>query len=228
MSIGLKRLGWAAALMMGATAAQAGDGTAPSSGGWAPIWSGAYIGVHGGGAFAEDRTTKLNGALGGAHVGYNWQHGAVVFGVEADVGYGGLSHKWSRHGQYFDGVDTVTVDGNSSVNQEWNGSARGRLGYNLGPALLYLTAGLATSQIKLAADLTERVAGATVYTANFAKTFSFSGVVYGAGVDYRLTDTWIGRGEVLRTHYSQANDNIDAFTGFDITTIRAGLSYQFK
>ena len=55
--------------------------------------------------------------IGGVHVGYNWQSGARVFGVEGDVSFG-------------DGLDYLA-------------SLRARLGYAHDNLLLYVTAGVA-------------------------------------------------------------------------------------
>lgn len=68
-------------------------------------WEGFYAGAHAGGAWARTSTSDRNpangnagarftasptGFLGGIQAGYNWQRNAVVFGVEADLGYLGL------------------------------------------------------------------------------------------------------------------------------------------
>ena len=46
----------------------------------APIWTGLYIGAHGGGGWGEtgDEGIELGGGLGGLHGGYQWQSGAFV------------------------------------------------------------------------------------------------------------------------------------------------------
>jgi len=74
-------------------------------------WAGMYLGGHAGGAIDGDED-----AVGGAHLGYNWQDSQVVYGIEGDVSYG---------------EDTF-------------GSIRGRLGFAGGGSwLLYGTAGIA-------------------------------------------------------------------------------------
>src|SRR5665213_3175619 len=61
-------------------------------------WTGFYIGVNAGGGWAkqdnslettagaliQQNSTKLDGAVGGGQIGYNWQVNQIVFGVEAD------------------------------------------------------------------------------------------------------------------------------------------------
>ena len=56
-------------------------------------WSGPYVGVHLGGAYADftNRVPTMPGPtqdagtfLGGVQLGYNWQQGSTVFGTEVD------------------------------------------------------------------------------------------------------------------------------------------------
>src|SRR5262245_16752188 len=70
----------------------------------AASWAGWYIGAHAGAAwlktdaslsyqgFARDNNTfSKTGFIGGGQIGYNWQHGNFVFGLEGDIS--GLSLK---------------------------------------------------------------------------------------------------------------------------------------
>ncbi len=78
------------------------------------VWKGLYGGVHLG--YGED--WHADGAVGGAQLGYNWQAGSFVYGLEADASL----------------ADT-SVD--------WLASARGRVGFLLDQRLLaYGTAGV--------------------------------------------------------------------------------------
>lgn len=81
---------------------------------FASVWQGLYGGVHLG--YGEDRRT--DGILGGGQLGYNWQAGRLVYGIEADVS-----------------VTDMAVD--------WLASVRGRAGFLLDDRLLaYGTAGV--------------------------------------------------------------------------------------
>jgi outer membrane immunogenic protein len=74
-----------------------------------------------------DAGGDLDGFIGGAQIGYNWQRGLIVYGWEADATFSGMETE-------FFGID-VSVD--------WFATARGRLGYLVQPNLLaYATAGL--------------------------------------------------------------------------------------
>jgi hypothetical protein len=62
-------------------------------------WCGVYIGVHGGGALGlvdvgdlygaslYGDTVRTPGVLAGGQLGYNWQRGALVYGLEADLSW---------------------------------------------------------------------------------------------------------------------------------------------
>ena len=79
------------------------------------IWQGLYGGVHIGRVDAGDD----DGFVGGVQLGYNWQAGSIVYGLEADMSLSGSDHI------------------------HWLASARGRLGYLIQPRLMvYGTAGL--------------------------------------------------------------------------------------
>ena len=78
-------------------------------------WTGFYIGLNAGGAWAGSRDVTVTGPgggpanaviggsgdgafVGGLQAGYNWQSGAFVYGVEADIQYVSMSNNvaWGR------------------------------------------------------------------------------------------------------------------------------------
>ena len=58
----------------------------------APQWTGFYVGLNAGGGFGDANNDfgfasvdlPLKGAIGGGQVGYNWQTGPMVLGLETD------------------------------------------------------------------------------------------------------------------------------------------------
>ena len=123
-------------------------------------WTGFYIGVNAGAAFGSNNNSSFapygfsggpgtaylssgnnNTAFtGGGQVGYNWQTGSLVFGLEADFDYLGNNHNsvgvpTGASAPYF-----VAVNGN---NDNFLGTVRGRFGYAVDRALFYVTGGLA-------------------------------------------------------------------------------------
>jgi outer membrane immunogenic protein len=71
------------------------------------------------------------GAFGGGQIGYNFQRGNIVFGVEADFQGAGISDSNAFH--------------KSEMN--WFGTIRGRLGYAFDKTLVYGTGGFAYGNV---------------------------------------------------------------------------------
>jgi outer membrane immunogenic protein len=100
-----------------------------------------YLGINGGGAWGRsqwDGVDKFNvsGGLIGGTIGYNWQFGALVAGLEGDIDWSGV-----------DGSTNVLCAPGCSTRNHWLATARGRLGYAFNRFLPYLTAGLALGDI---------------------------------------------------------------------------------
>jgi outer membrane immunogenic protein len=98
--------------------------------------------------------TKPKGMIGGAQIGYNWQMGSLVTGLEADIQ--GSDMKGSATRSPVSLIDTGPLTGSfQSADQRlsWFGTVRGRLGITVTPAvLLYATGGLAYGEVKGSAN----------------------------------------------------------------------------
>src|SRR5687767_3749173 len=58
-------------------------------------WTGFYLGINGGGGWGRStwdgvHTFDVSGALIGGTIGYNWQLGQFVVGVEGDIDWSGI------------------------------------------------------------------------------------------------------------------------------------------
>jgi outer membrane immunogenic protein len=99
----------------------------------AVTWSGLYGGVNGGGGWsAKTDFLSPTGGFGGGQIGYNFQYGSVVFGIEGD----------------FDASDIADKNQGQKSSLNWFGSARGRLGYAFDRTLLYGTGGFGYGRVK--------------------------------------------------------------------------------
>jgi outer membrane immunogenic protein len=101
-------------------------------------WGGIYIGVNAGYAFGNVAPTGFtnfnsNGFIVGPTLGFNFQAGAFVFGLEGDVDYSSASG---------------TIAGGGTFNNRWIATARGRAGYAIDRVLLYVTGGGAFANLQ--------------------------------------------------------------------------------
>jgi outer membrane immunogenic protein len=147
----------------------------------APIWSGLYIGANGGFSIAGDGTS--NGFVGGAQIGYNYQFGHMVLGIEADLNYDAYL------------ASSVT----SGLSAGWVGSLRPRLGYAMGPLLFYGTGGLAFGNPDLSSFTSSGGDFRIGWTA-------------GAGAEYMLNHNMSLRLEYLHTDLSPSTNTSDHLT----------------
>jgi outer membrane immunogenic protein len=207
----------------------------------APVynWSGWYVGLNAGAAFghahdttttvfsptgyfattspgaiaiAGDQTMNNTGFTGGIQLGYNWQMNNTVFGIETDFGYMGLRASTAASGVYPCCAPTgFTV--NQSAKTDWLWTLRPRVGWASNNWLLYVTGGLAVTQIKGDFLFTD-----TFATANESASISQTkaGWALGGGVEYGiLGGPWRVKVEYLHVDFgsvSTTSTNLTAFT----------------
>ncbi len=186
----------------------------------APIWSGFYAGINGGYGWAKvgdvaagASSSNLNGWLGGGQIGYNWQAGSFVFGVEGDIQATGQKRS-----------DNFTIGGTAfSVDQKmpWFATARGRIGYAWGPWMAYGTAGVGWVNYKLSVS-----SGGASVSDNTTK----AAFVVGGGLEWMATGNWSAKLEYL--YMDTGNTSVTLF-GVPFTSrakdniVRVGLNYHF-
>ena len=134
---------------------------------------------------------KLNtsGFTGGGQVGYNWQTGATVFGVEADLNYFRGAGNGSRTvglGLVLGVPETVTVG--ESMSTDWLFTLRPRIGWAINNNwLLYATGGLAVTNLKAGWTFRETVFG---NVAAGSASGTKAGWTVGAGVETKFSGGW--------------------------------------
>lgn len=183
-----------------------------AAGQWAGLYVGGSLGVGWGsssmsGTGLDDISTE--GMIGGVMAGYNFQMGAIVAGVEVDLGLTGLEGSESGGGL------------GATAGHDWLSSLRVRIGYATGSWLAYGTIGFAYTDFDL--DLAR--AGF-----DLSQSDTLSGYAIGAGVEYALTPGISLRGELMHygfdeTTFTDSGSNLT--TEPDITTIRAGVTIKF-
>jgi outer membrane immunogenic protein len=152
-------------------------------------WSGPYAGVTLGYGFSGDvkepgNDIGVDGFLGGAFVGYNYQVDNFVVGAEGDLGYSGV-----------DGSNAGT-----NVEGGIEGSLRARLGYAVSPnILLYVTGGGAGRSVEL-------------QQGGVSDRNTLLGWTAGAGTDIKITENVFGRVEYRYTDFGSENFTTGAGT----------------
>ncbi len=230
------------ALVSSAFAADIYTPTAPAYAAVAlpPSWAGFYLGVNGGyggdsglgftdnvtytptpppltppSAYAAvDGKSIITGGFGGGQLGYNWQFGGWVLGVETDIQ--GSNIQGTGEQAYltapvspanFCGIATgggVTggrypCGARNDLDVDWFGTVRGRLGYALGGTLLYVTGGFAYGGVTESASYNDTYAPAGVLTplnhARVSSSTTQTGWAAGAGIEQKISPSWSVKGE---------------------------------
>ena len=229
----------------------------------APTWTGFYAGFNTGWGWSNTNNNDLvfsptvpAGGLGifapfvigsgsnnvagpvfGGQLGYNYQAGNWVFGVEGDVDGANIRNSDNS------AVVAVSVPGIGlfgsgflTVKQEWLASVRGRLGYTWGPGMIYVTGGGALTGV-------QATGGATLIsgeTATLSNSTTLSGWVVGAGYEYMIAPNWAVRGEYLYYGFSGNNTTTPTLTfpiagvtvagntgKLNTSVVRLGVDYKF-
>jgi outer membrane immunogenic protein len=198
----------------------------------APSWAGLYIGLNAGGASEQSYYNDPNASnytpstrsasvfIGGAQIGYNWQSGNFVYGLEGD--FSGLSKPSSTY--FGDNANDSNTSYGSHV--PWLATVRGRLGVTVGDGntLLYGTGGAAIARVT--ARQTE---GSSVEAHDYSSTRV--GWAAGGGIERMIAPHWTVGVEGLFVDlgsYSQGANGKCCATVHDKLLIgRFKLNYKF-
>jgi outer membrane immunogenic protein len=194
-----------------------------------------------------------SGFIGGGEVGYNWQTGRFVWGVETD--FSGTSINGSN-AQALSAVpagflsNTTSVAGIASERLDWFGTVRGRLGVTItDPVLVYATGGFAYGHASSSTTLTESVGGPCLCGPSPTVASSASGILtgwtVGGGLEWRFAPNWTVKGEYLYYDLGSVNyslpgivqltsggaqffgTGVTASASFKGSIARVGVNYKF-
>jgi outer membrane immunogenic protein len=164
-------------------------------------WAGPYLGANLGYGWGsvDNNPTNPSGFVGGAQAGYNWQSGAMVFGIEGDL-------------QASAADDTFAP---WKFSNPWFGTVRGRVGYAFGNVLLYGTGGLAFGELR----------GETF---GLSESHTNAGWTAGVGAEFGFAPHWTAKVEYLFVDLSDSRFTITgAQNGYEFGLVRAGVNYHF-
>jgi outer membrane immunogenic protein len=164
-------------------------------------------------------TTLMHGVFGGAQLGYNYQTGAWVYGLEADIQASDLSTSYSQN---------LPIVGNVTAGHKipYFGTFRGRLGYafTCGCVMAYATAGLAYGAYEPFAS----AGGITV-----SQRYTNAALAAGAGVEWMIAERWSTKLEALYFDTGTIGSGVTLPIVGEInarvraTITRLGLNYHF-
>ena len=185
-------------------------------------WTGFYLGVNGGYGWAKSTHTDVaglttgsfnqRGGLIGGTLGYNWQMGGAVLGLEGDL-------DWAR----INGSVAGCAFGSCFTNIRGFDTVRGRLGYAAGSWMPYITGGLAVANIQAGQD---GVASNDAWRA---------GWTIGGGVEWMFAPRWSAKAEYLyadfgtgaAVSYTTPAAALVNANERNVNIVRGGINYHF-
>ncbi len=188
------------------------------------------------------------GWFGGIQVGYNWQAGAWVFGLEADASLTRMRESASG-GFLVDSDDTpgpggddLVIRGTATLTQKIDafGTVRGRVGYAFNTLLIYATGGLAWARVETTLSTHDITLTGGFNPAITPAFFTFSasdkrtewGYAIGGGAEWAFAQNWSLRGEYLFLGFPNGGSTVSipgaTATGGDISMHIARLALNFR
>ena len=190
-------------------------------------WTGPYAGLNLGYEWGKVTNSGIDpsGIAGGGQIGYNWQTGNWVLGIEAD---------YQRSDQRGDFNSSFTVLGVATTQAtteklDWFGTVRGRFGYAWDRSLVYATGGWAYGHEKCCAIVT----AAGITTVSHFSEYYRDGWTVGAGYEYAFSDRLSTRIEYLYIDFGSDSAVALTVAGLPFTynhltdnVVRVGLNYK--
>jgi outer membrane immunogenic protein len=231
----------------------------PAARGVAPYnWTGLYAGLHLGGTWGstgafdnlgynlppsgggappflgggDNWKADTSGFVAGGQLGYNWQVGALLLGLEGDVGNLGLNGSAATH------APLVGGDTSSHTEADFYLTARGRIGIVADHWLLYGTGGYFGAETRVGILDTCFTSPPCGLSTMDARDQSFrSGWTAGGGIEWALSGPWTAKAEYL--YYDLGSKTVSGLAGgvvgptysWNLDThgniVRAGVNYRF-
>lgn len=188
----------------------------------APVftWTGFYIGAHGGWGWAnwsgDGASGGGDGWLAGAQIGYNYQFGSYVAGIEGEFSFADVKH------------EEDLFAGSITLKNDYYATVAGRLGYAFDRVLLYGKGGVAFTRDKIDAD--DGLGGTA--TGRFDRI----GWLIGGGVEYAMWNNISVKAEYNYLSFGSKREELDTAGGLAATTanvkenvhlVKVGVNYRF-
>lgn len=233
----------AAAILIATTAAGSAADLGPRYVKAAPIidtwsWTGFYVGAHAGGGWGTTESTltgaalppfppvafnlplsqnSRSGFLGGGQVGYNWQNGWVVLGVQGDIAATGIK-----------GTTPCLVILSCTAETDWLATVSGRIGGVVADrTLLYVKGGGAWMNSTHSASIPGILGGGGGLTQLASAESTSWGWLLGMGVEYMFAKNWTGFLEYNYIDFDTKNEAF-ALAGLGGVTVNADLKNKLS
>ena len=162
-------------------------------------WAGPYLGASVGYSSGKVDPGNISGGTAGLTAGYNFQSGAMVYGLEGDLSASGADGRFAAY----------------KFSNPWFGTARGRIGYAIDNVLFYGTAGLAFGSTR-------------AQFGGLSETQVSAGLTAGLGAEFGFARNWSAKIEYLYVNLSDSRFTITgADHGASFGTVRVGVNYRF-
>jgi outer membrane immunogenic protein len=164
-------------------------------------WTGFYAGLNLGYEWGKvtDSSIDPSGVAGGGQIGYNWQSGQFVFGVETDIQASAADDTFAPY----------------KFSNPWFGTLRGRAGFAINNILLYGTAGLAYGDLK-------------AEFGGLDESKTLVGWTGGLGMEVGFAPNWSAKVEYLYMDLgSRAYTLTGVDNGLHASYLRLGVNYHF-
>ena len=238
------------------SAAQAADMPASPSYNWTGLYFGANAGVSWNNSSVDNNyTVDINGSrlggidnkidsnqaafTGGGLLGYNYQIDHIVLGIETDFNYLGFSDNNTRYGSIDHPGGAIDLATKGSLQTDWFGTIRGRLGYAVDNVLIYGTGGVAYGNVSADGQVTASQGGTDLATWHASNSQTNWGWTAGAGMEYGI-DQWSLGVEYLYVNLGSSNFNdgrdfnvpghdfnLKGSADYAFSTVRATVKYRF-
>lgn len=224
-------------------------------------WNGPYIGLAAGPAWAEahaktinqttwpfssfspginaagNQTIHPNGFTAGVEGGYNWYFGRYgLFGLETDIQAMNLSGSTNSGAVGFAGSPETTFTVGSYANINWLATLRPRVGILVDNCFLYLTGGLALSQLNANFYYNDETGSLESGSLNTVKV----GPAFGGGLELGINQRFSVKAEYLNVYFNDTNatqtgsrvgqvfppGSYSYSTNFRANMVRLGFNYK--
>ncbi|HEX4408300.1 MAG TPA: outer membrane beta-barrel protein [Xanthobacteraceae bacterium] len=189
------------------------------------------------------KSSDPTGAFGG-RIGYNYQAGAYVWGIEGDIT--SIRSKISRltTGNPFAGCAVCSATFNSTTKTDWVSTVRGRWGMPVDRVMLYATGGVAFGKVSFTNSyfgVPPNVALGLTDSESSSASKTMVGWTIGGGFDYTINTHWVisldyehidlgnlkAAGTVIVSNPTVSNSSMNFSTHIYEDIVSAGLGYKF-